>query len=77
MKIKNIVSKTLIEEREKKLVNSLNALRDIKEPSLFIENYFKISKNLINEGYSKKKMKMESAYTEIISRKLIEKRAIS
>jgi hypothetical protein len=46
------IKETLLEERQRKLKESFIGLNEIKDPNFFIERYFSITNDLINEGYS-------------------------
>ena len=63
MELKNYIKKTLLEERERKLYSSFDELNDIRDKEYFLERYFIITSNLLNEGYSFEEV--ESAMNEI------------
>lgn len=63
MELKNYIKETLLEERERKLYSSFDELNDIRDKEYFLERYFIITSNLLNEGYSFEEV--ESAMNEI------------
>ena len=52
MELRNYIKETLLEERERKLYSSYEELNDIRDKEYFLERYFVITSNLLNEGYS-------------------------
>lgn len=63
MELRKYIKETLVEERERKLYSSFDELNDIRDKEFFIERYFIITSNLLNEGYSFEEV--ESAMNEI------------
>lgn len=63
MELRKYIKETLIEERERKLHSSYNELNDIRDKEYFLERYFIITSNLLNEGYSFEEV--ESVINEI------------
>jgi thiamine biosynthesis lipoprotein ApbE len=52
MELRKYINETLLEERERKLHSSYDELNDIRDKEYFLERYFFITSNLLNEGYS-------------------------
>ncbi len=52
MELRKYINETLLEERERKLHSSYDELNDIRDKEYFLERYFAITSNLLNEGYS-------------------------
>lgn len=50
--IKQIVSESLIQERQRKLNESLSVLENISDEEFLVEKYLKITTDLLVEGYS-------------------------
>lgn len=63
--IKVIVSKTLIEERSKKLNDSLLVLENIEDQNKLIENFLVISSKLIEEGYTLQEIESSDIYKQL------------
>ena len=63
MELRKYIKETLVEERERKLYSSFDELNDIRDKEFFLERYFIITSNLLNEGYSFEEV--ESAMNEI------------
>ena len=63
MELRKYIKETLVEERERKLYSSFDELNDIRDKEYFLERYFIITSNLLNEGYSFEEV--ESAMNEI------------
>lgn len=52
MELRKYINETLLEERQRKLHSSYDELNDIRDKEYFLERYFFITSNLLNEGYS-------------------------
>lgn len=63
MELRNYIKETLLEERENRLHSSYKELNDIRDKEYFLERYFVITSNLLNEGYSIEEI--ESVISEI------------
>lgn len=63
MELRKYIKETLLEERDRKLYSSYEELNDIRDKEYFLERYFVITSNLLNEGYSIEEV--ESAVNEL------------
>ena len=65
--IKVIISKTLVEERSKKLNDSLLVLENIRDEKMLIEKFLVVSSNLIEEGYTLEEIEGSEIYNKLNS----------
>lgn len=65
--IKLIVSKTLNEERSKKLNDSLLVLENIEDNDTLVQNFLVIASNLLEEGYTLEEIEKSDVYNKLNS----------